>query len=520
MFSGDVARSVILSAAVLLAQVAPSCTATIGGTGAVPNALVISPSGSDSSPCTVASPCATITHISGLTNTSSPQTYYLRGNAGAYSFTAEQDISTVCTSGSRCTWTTYPGDARAVIRGNSSGSQMTQFGSMIRFASSGPAAFNKISNVTIDCGAWSAGSYATMTNTSPVACGSPLTIDATTTNNVITQSDLIGGRQAAWNDNGSFFTATYNFVGHNANDNNPANPGGWRTFTGNGGGGWPGATSYGGDHADIEHNFITQNYGEGCLCGGNTNTVQYNTFIDNFSSEVGCDGGTGTCTINANYIASTPASLTCQFGRWRFTACEPANGLDNGTEGGNAQTVIETNNIVVGSYESFSYFNNSTLTACYSNYIVAGNELVNPIGDPTGANFPENVNLNTNGASCGTQSGSIWRDNIAYISNGCQSGNGSCQTNIPSGTNTAFDHNVWFGGTGGVWAGGTGDLTSDPQLTGPISSLTALNWGSPNFALGATSPALAAGANILTYAPLDFLGNARVAGTNIGAIGP
>lgn len=425
---------------------------------------------------------------------SAGSTVYWR--AGTYTFSSEQDISVAGNASNPVTWTVYPGDAAPTFTGG----DKSQYGVMIRLT--GSAAYNTLSSFSADCGAWGT-NYASLSSTLPAACGYVVSVNSGTTHNAIASCNIEGARQEAYADSGSYFTVNGCAIFHNANDNNPGNPGGWRN-TSNGGGGWPGATAYPGspDHTLIENSQIYENYGEGALLGGNTATFQNNVVHDNFSSEVGCDGVTsGLCTITGNWIYTNQES---GFERYRSGSPAPAISIGMGTEGGRNASVFVANNVVYGGYFNYSYFNNTNDSACYSHYVVVGNTFVNPIG----STYQTNVNIDTNSTSCSTQSGNVWMDNISAVYNG------NPNVNIPSNQGFVYDHNDWYGGGGGPLAGGSGDLTLDPLFLGPISGTSPLN-----FNLQRGSPLLNVGSSILIYTTLDYLGNSRM-NTDIGAFDP
>ncbi|MFZ2522972.1 MAG: hypothetical protein WAW92_01140, partial [Minisyncoccia bacterium] len=82
----------------------PTSITTWGGTPN-PNAIVISPSGSDSNPCTISAPCKTLDRAQSVVRNSGTKIVYLR--AGVYPRTQ----SFILTSDdNNQTWQTYPGD--------------------------------------------------------------------------------------------------------------------------------------------------------------------------------------------------------------------------------------------------------------------------------------------------------------------------------------------------------------------------------------------------------------------------
>jgi hypothetical protein len=453
---------------------------------------VIATSGSDSNPCTLASPCATIAHAAALA--APGNNVYAR--AGTYTFSVEQDIGVAGTSSQHIVIAGYPGDAVPVFTGG----VKQMFGVLLRTTST--AAYLDFSGITLDCGVAGFGDYATMTNTSPAACGYPFVSDAGSNNLTFEAVTFDNARQQGFVLNGSPVTMDHIDVHHTAWDNNAAAPtcdsscsstgAPWRTSSGSGGGGWPSATTPIGGVFTITNSTIHENDGEGLLLGGTTDIVRNNILYDNFSTQIGCDGVSGTCTVDGNIMYTTQ---TAEYERYRFSGYAPSVNIGHDTEGGPNGSVITTNNIAYGGWINFSQFNSGNDPRCWTNFITVGNTFANPIGPA--ASFQTNVSLNENSTTCGTQSGNVWRDNIAYVDNG------NPQTSNTAGTNTSFDHNLWFGGSGGTWAGGTGDLTSDPLFEGVLGSTAA------NYKLKPASPAIGAGVSISTWTTIDFGGNPR-----------
>jgi hypothetical protein len=404
---------------------------------------------------------------------------------------SEEDVSAAGTSGSHITFTNYPGDANPVFEGG----VQSQYGVYLRMESG--AAYIDFSNFTINCQADTT-DYSTMSNTSPVACGYPLEANSGSGNITFTGVTFRGGRQQGIFTQGSPYTFNQITLTRNAWDNNASRPTGaggpWRTTSGGGGGGWPSAFAAEGAVLTLENSTIADNDGEGILAGGTTATIQNNVFYDNFSTNAGCDGVSGTCTLSGNLFYTTQNS---EYERYRFTGYAPAINIGHDTEGGRNGTVVTVNNIATGGWYNYSFFNSTNQTNCFSNYVTVGNTFVNPIGP--GGSYQANVNVNNNGTSCSSPSGSYWQDNIAFINNS------QPQTSNSGVGGVTYNHNDWYGGSGGAWAGGTGDITSNPNFAGTLG-----NGSDPTvYQLLSGSPAIGAGTSISTWASSDYGGNAR-----------
>lgn len=470
------------------------------------SAVIISPSGTDSGSCPLATPCFSLTYAS--TKVAAGGAIYARG--GSYCFSGEQDMGAVGTASQHISVSAYPGDSAVTF---TCGDQ-SFYGILLRVTSTG--AHLNFSNLNFDCGAHAFGAYAAISDTVPAACAAEFSDDAGSNDMFFENVTMQGGRREAYVLNGSPNVLDHMTIVHNAQDNNSSRPActaagvktnclasgppPWRTVSGGGGGGWPGATRNNGNVYTVTNSNIYENDGEGALLGGVTVLLQNDTFYDNFSTNVGCDGVSGHCIMESIFSYTTQ---NAEYERYRFTGGAPAIGISVATEGGVNGEVTITNSVSYGGWFNFSYSNDSSAPQCYSNITVVGNTFANPIGPAS--SFQENINTDEFGTTCNQRpnpQGNVWENNIAYINNS------QPQTNNGAGQTVTFDHNTWFGGSGGSWAGGTGDTTSDPLFAGTIgtSSPTA-------YQLQSGSPAKGTGVSIGKWTVRDLGNNPRPNGS-------
>jgi parallel beta-helix repeat protein len=253
------------------------------------------------------------------------------------------------------------------------------------------------------------------------------------------------------------------------------------------GGGWAQALSAGNtNNATITNNKVYRNYGEGIDFIVVTNGLaRGNEVWDNFSVGIYLD--------NAQFV-TVDRNLVYNTGDTRYYRdAEPASGIGLANEVYSTAKPITnltiTSNIVLKMKWGF-YYGRYGLGGGLKNVTVANNTFYN----------------NTYGA--------LWIDADAHLNSFIENNifhqvGGRSMVNV-AGTGVTYRSNDWYGGSAGV-ATGTGDVIGDPGFVNP-GGLKA-----EDYKLVGGSRAIEAGLDLSAIASVDYFGNQRSLGFDLGA---